>query len=137
MKSSNIKQVKDIHIEFEKLSLDKETIQNLTRNNPVNENLEVLVENIVNNVIFKENPLFNLHLNIPISDAIIDLMKNFPGVDAFEVISPYKAVISFGRLFKATEMQQNIKKCFSEFARKNLQLITGQQVAQINSLIET
>lgn len=63
---------------------------------------------------------YNLHImytNFPISEPLAKILNIFPGVETLDIITPYRAKISFGKLFEEEEVQAGIRKSITVYFR--------------------
>lgn len=59
------------------------------------------------------NKVFNfwiMHTNFKINREVYNILNNFDGVETFNVLSPYRASLSFGKVFDEKEVMNNIEK---------------------------
>lgn len=58
-----------------------------------------------------------LHTNFPFDEIIFKTIDDFPGVEVFDVFTPYRARIAIGRLFDEDEVKDGLEKALG--ANKN------------------
>jgi len=53
--------------------------------------------------------LYLLHSNFYITDKLVEVLSNLEGIEAFKPLSPYRAMVGFGKLFDSDTCKKNVQ----------------------------
>jgi succinate dehydrogenase flavin-adding protein (antitoxin of CptAB toxin-antitoxin module) len=65
--------------------------------------------------IDKEFNLWILHTNFYIDEEVSKIIEFTHGVESFDILSPYRARIGFGKLFEPEETKQSVRDNINKF----------------------
>lgn len=84
------------------------------------------------NCVFKQENLWQIHTNYPISEPLINVLTKVQGIDRILPIKPYTLQIVIAKLFSEEQVQKNVNMTYRAFA-KEIQVLSNKDASELES----